>query len=1537
MASGDAEHQQNASESAPTPWSEALHEVILDQYPWSVAVPYALAHAPRADRLDRLRRLLQSYECALRLTGILLWADHLKHGTWLPRVALASVGLSAPCVDRWLELIQAIANAPTPATCLSPALRHHAGHLLHLRVKGKLVHPAMRLLKERMERHSADWSTEELESVLDRHLPLMQAAIAALSPLADIELVGKADHQKLLVLKGQHDDLHSRPNTDDRLDKTLKHHAVVALCGNRRLGLGPLAVLPLALKSGGRDGMALYDGAAYGSALYQGAHSYERRSDTAAKLQMLFEATRWDLSKSPGPYEALERRAAQHTQLALMAVQGSRYVPSTYLEREDVDGRLQGFLGDNTSVCLVLGQPGSGRASLLCRTAEMMREAPGSKDIPLLCLDAATGLTRRFIDVLSQGDAEDLDELLEAWAKHAPPGKRLILMTNVHPWAHKAPEPFKTLDVLALTIHTINERAGRTVIKLIVTADAAQFHLARGQWRRDHDTPCFDHAFAMAHFPGHGTERHPYMMLPGLTPDQAARIYAWAAHTITKPCPAPWNQLAPSVQEAMTRPLSIRLFHMAFSGVTRPAPEHCHDDALWDLWLTNQTQTHGNALVDHAQRLMEATTTHSRGRLNPTLLFETRHRWVESHKNQPDRTTADTSPSTLLERAGIIHPTPDAGWTLCWPSMDATLALWATGDDDGLERWTLLPKTALVSAMKVTSGARRWRRSAPDLMDLFPPQEDHSDETELARVLSDAAPCNDPSSKNSWLGQLTALMGQADNPGDMARWKRVLLWGVYPMLRASSQSAQTQRRLLESLAPIAGQLTARAPDNLEHLRDLTRIYQHLRALTELLEPDAARGWAERADVMSRRLAEQRSIHTGLSGHSYLQDLARAYRAMGPMIQKHLGHLDASDTRSWQRLTGAYQRLGIRQMTQQDRQGARDWLHKSRALAEHLSKVESPDKAGLQSIAEIYRRLTLLERDENPSDAMRWTRRRINAVKSLMALEPDNIEYPRALARCFNRMGEMEEPRSLPNARDWYQRAMDIREQLTDTQPGNDALMVELSNAYHRMGQIDRHLHPHHASQWFQKDLDLCARLVSLHPNNTTHARNLAIAYYRLGQALMEDDPQKARQCFERDVALSEQLLSDQNNIEQLGELVRSYQHLIDLDQQARPSHAHRWATAALTHARRMAVLQNDKPEAIATLSLLYQTLGTLDMATNPKEATRWLEALDALCQAHGDAAAPGSSALALRADCQGKLGHIHLNAKALKDAQQWLTQALATRRALLKTTPDLSTLRAAIDDCRTMAELATEDPKEERRWLGQALELLDNDQLAPANENRLRVALVCDRMAQIDARHDGRWESRALDARLELVNLDAHPGRFARRLTRMLYQEGTLQMGEDPTEAVRSWLHQLNDGLTMALASDRKNPLHQRNLALCTLLLGDFELAHDPDKGRTLHHKALARFERLASVHFDDARYTRDLAWSLQRNAKILKQQQPAKARAFNARQIDAWKRLLELDPEHREGSQALAEAYDLMAHLAGPLEPQWKAKALAIRERLGH
>jgi hypothetical protein len=1549
--------------AAGPPAVDDLRGLILRRFPFNVAVAYGAATSDETPVRARVGQMLLAYRGALQVSTCVLLAHHLRSSVRDEEVLRTMRRLAVPNLDAWFDALTALAAVEYPAGRrpeeggpFAPELTAAVRGFQRLRRGGQLVHAALRSLAVRVDQGSRGWDEQAWETWHLQHLPFLAAAMEAFAPLSGVELLRGVEGTKHVALRGADAGFTPEPFYNEELRRLFQASDIVArTAAGALLPLYPLAVVPEALNMSTTDEVLLLDGFSPSEVVYSGVFARQRRPETRSPLTSLFAGSQratgaWNVAAA----STIEQQCRRYTAAHLDALTGARYHAETYLERPSVDEMVKEFLEHSAaSACIVAGDAGSGRVSLLCRLAGWLASEQREDAVLLIAGTGYDGRTtrQRILGALELPEEAGLNGLVQRLHGEGATG-RLICLVEVPSSPVDPDATLRELDDIALELRRAGEEHG-VLVKIVCTVDQEALKLGLERWNRRHQTAYFAHGFCLHRFPGEGvSEGQPYLAIPPLLPQEAARVYAWVGHSIGRSCPTPWEQLPDTTRETLRSPLGIKLFHTAFGGVSRPGP--VDPASLWDAFidrLSDPVRGRSDTMAA-ALDVVDFCLDQGDGDIGPLLCHEVQLRWAQTQGGSPAEMASSLGPFERLSQAELLTVHPDGTWRFRWSELASHLARRALDrrsewlDEETWLDWLGLPCSSPLDAALVPVGARLWKQERFTAFGGLLPHAHLREQLLLARVVELVAPrVGDYGLEQAVEGfrkGLDAITAQAQDPAEFRVWRDLLTWGVRPLVRARGSNPVAEKVVLEVAATLNERLAILEPEEIVHLRDLVKTYQDLGRLEAASDPKTARTWLERGADISRRLADLEALQGATADEdgpkSYLRDITRSYKALGPMVRKHLDGLDPEHKESLRALTGTYARLGD-QVRGADKVKARSWYAKELVVAERLVDMEPDNTIYLTDLGNAYQKLAQLDARADRASAKEWVEKQLDVGTRLLELHPSHLPYMRNLAICYTRMGELEEPTLPQGARQWFERALDLRREVVNQAPEDPECLRELANSLHRMGRLDRRLNPGQARGWFEEDLSICQRLVSLEPENPQHLRSLSIAYYRLGELELDTRPEAARAYFERDVSIAERLVELRpGTARPLRDLLSSYRKVASLAE-GEPSRP--WLERALGVIDELIRLEPDNPDHRREMARTCRQLGELDMSSNVAAAQQWFARHVELTE-HALQFRAGDPKLLL--EVATSCAHLaRLCDYEPGVARQWAERGLGAVQIVMEVDPDEPRhLKPAADLYGALADMEVGNPAVAHTWLHSRLGALESlAELEPAvPRHAWDIAHVCDRLAEIDRRRDpdsaARWLNTGLKARTRLVPLDTEPDVFVQTHAALVSRFALTGVHAEDGEA---WLDAVLDGLQTLVAADPKNAAYQRDLAACQLLKGDVIRPADPDAARKLYDKGLARLQHLAASDHGNGQLLVDLAHVYRRLELFDMDRRPSSARQWAESQVRTWEKLVEAEPENTLFLGGLAQAYEGMGHQVKRQNPAkavpWFTKGMTIRTRL--
>jgi hypothetical protein len=323
-------------------------------------------------------------------------------------------------------------------------------------------------------------------------------------------------------------------------------------------------------------------------------------------------------------------------------------------------------------------------------------------------------------------------------------------------------------------------------------------------------------------------------------------------------------------------------------------------------------------------------------------------------------------------------------------------------------------------------------------------------------------------------GLCASTMGDAQQ-SKAARLQQLLLWEVAPTLRLQLGGAPALRAVLEPLVTLSRHLASLEPENTQHLRGLSALYDNLGRLDGRAEPEKARVWYVMALGITQPLSS-----LDPENKEYLRDLSVLYERLGSL-----------DSRA-------------------DPQEAREWYLMALEIAQRLLSLEPENKEYLRDLSISYNNLGGLDGRTDPQKARELCLKSLEIAQRLSSLEPENTQYQCDLSILYGRLGRLDSRADPQKAREWCLMALEISQRLLSLEPENTDYLRCLLVSYGTLGDLDERTDLQNAREWYLKSLEIAQRLAALEPENVQYLRDLSISYDNLGRLDERADPQKAR-------------------------------------------------------------------------------------------------------------------------------------------------------------------------------------------------------------------------------------------------------------------------------------------------------------------------------------------------------------------------------------------------------------------------------------------
>jgi tetratricopeptide (TPR) repeat protein len=624
-------------------------------------------------------------------------------------------------------------------------------------------------------------------------------------------------------------------------------------------------------------------------------------------------------------------------------------------------------------------------------------------------------------------------------------------------------------------------------------------------------------------------------------------------------------------------------------------------------------------------------------------------------------------------------------------------------------------------------------------------------------------------------------------------------------------------------------------------------------------------------------------------------LARSFRSMGDLVRQRLERLDERSAHAREGLVVGYLSRAASLLAEQPDE-ARRLYEDAQVLAERALEAAPGEPSQLEALSTIYHVLMRLDGREGVEAAARWGRRLVEVYEQLAFLYDGERGALQHLAAAHNQLGDLLEGDEPYEAWGCYARAKELREALVAATPDDFGVLQALANSLHRLGRLDARLDPLRAKGWFQQEVAACARLVGLRPGDDDLLRNLSVAYYRLAELLQDEDPREARALFEKDAALSRELVKRApSDVQRLKDLLSSYQKLYELRVSDSDDNLAELAELEMEAVQQLGAAAPQDPALRRHALRLLKHMDEREPSLAPARQARWMrqqvELVEGLLEREpGDAELRERFARACR-----RLGELHLVSKP-EAARTWLVRGLEALERLPAGEPG-NHLEQAAYFYKALARLEEEEhPSSASVWLQQFVDAVEQ-LLDRHGENPALVwdlAETCDKLGKMRAdrtpREAAQWFTRAMNARNRLLAFHSAPGAMFQAYETRRNPLGHTSKG---WAQLQGWLQGAQETLERLLVLDRQNPSHQRDLAVCHLLLGDIEAKRGIEpEARRLYELGVSRLNRQVSLFPKNPRLLTDAGHAYARLEDLERGKDPERAKHWALLQAETQKRL---------------------------------------------
>lgn len=1484
------------------PPTRDLQRLVLERFPFPIAFGYRQMVGTESAS-HAIECAFYTYTALLRLPALIFLSQFLRGDVQNPQAAKAAQRLRMPTLESWFTALvtlakqlfpvlpgKAVAFAPlAQGGPFAPGLAGAARTLAGLAVGETKVHERLRELRN-SRAHGAPWDEGECRSRLPEIQTLLEAGLEHFHSLADVELLRKSP-QGFIRLVGAESVFVEENVSEVRLEDLLGESDTALR--NAEGDLLPLYPLFLGgdepLAQGFTEPLLSFDGHDQRSAVYLGVRSRNDRQDVLPRYLDLLRAK--DIDPRFTKAELAPWNVTQWAREASLGtvdnLRGVKYFPAFYTERKASSGTagvvaMPGSAADGTDGCaeecwgvddavarwldrggeaalVVAAEAGSGKTSLLCRTAEKLLEpdrsaegGPASEcDCVLLVLGASVRgretLFARvrealgFSDNLAKGGIARFDELLDAWLavgkkedlEHA--SRRLVLLVDAVNEADDPKALFEELAELAAMAARANRRAaeeserrGRAFVRLVVSVRAERIEILLDRWQERHDTAFLQHPENFAHFPDHRGRPVPYLSLRAFSIDEAGETYTRAQDALSLMCcPVPWSHLPPATRELLRRPLLLRLFHEAFAGNVSP-PSVGASDAVWNAWLgrTFSPEQGGARLETCALDLADACIDGGHNAVPVELAAQWRARWQADQGNDPVRIAAALDPMERLAEAGLLREAESGrlDWVsdslaeqVCFRALrrrDPGLA------EESLTAWLRLPRTERLDGALVFAGEAVW--AEPRALGLRPllAASDGRGRMLLGRLFLAIAP-RGPDAEVApgvevFSEGLAALATWSIAEGGAQRWavlRDALLRELLPGLEGRWGAASALRVAMVCCLQITEDLAVREPGNVRHLQDVWACYSTIGDLDEPRDPAKARESFNKAFAIAERLAELEPDNT-----ARLRVLSISCLNMG-----RLGDVSESAT-------------------------TREWYDKAIQITERLVALDPDNATVLRDLSTLY---------------------------AEMGLSHDLGESARAL-------GFSHDLSESARAYEWYNKSRLLRERLAVGQPDDAALQRDLWESYMRLGSLDVENDPAMARRWCQQAVGVAEKLTARNPDDTEHLRKLAASYRQLGEVGEKHDPENARKSYQQAIGITEKLaVQEPDWISFQRCLILSYCRMGGLEKQGDPAVAREWYEKAIALTEKLLAQDPANIEWLRYMWQLYTAMADVVQLDPPTKVREWTDKAVEVAERLVTSSPDNTWDLLFLVHTHDRRAILYEQSDPL-EADESLERSLALRETLAARQPD---------NTKNLYALSVHS-------------LLKGAMDAGVNSAKARARL-----------------ERGAEIAETLVSSQPDNARFLHLLSLGYRRLGDLDLPRDPAMA-RLRYEKVIATIEKLAVLEPNNPLALRDLAESYAQLGRIDEPRSPARARESYGKTLVIRERLTTLEPGNLQAWKDLTSLLSMLAELaLRCEDHSEERRLTSRYAEVARRLVGLYPENGGCRYDLACALARSGDAAGALE----------------
>jgi tetratricopeptide (TPR) repeat protein len=1465
--------------------------IELSELPFPVAYPLHWTRDGGLSAADRRANAIFACYQAMRLAALLMLADYLDTEEIAPALAARIRGLRLPhwgewslladelarfwaaperqqrcrfqsIVEGWISVsrVRVASRGKTPPIepLWEPLISSFPGHG---RAQALSANEALWALRNRRAHGEGTTTPEtavELAVELDRLLPLAEATITRLYGASGLvllrQLEGTTAPLQVIRLAGPHPDLVFVPESaDPEWEDALRPAQVAALSDDEAIPVYPL-LIPTEEEPGPTglvEPVMMIDGVSSTRVNLLGVK--RARTITGPHLDAVLAKLR-----SKQVELTLERQEVKPWKVATWAqmtarqtideLKGRKYFPSFYLERADIDGRVEQYAAQPGRALLLLGEAGSGKSSLIARLADRLTggenstadavttvssEGEAGQDIVVYLTgradyggSALVSADRLLAEALARklGIAEKqfagLTELvrhLEAAGKDdTQQGRLLWLLLDGVNEADRFADLVRSLDVFLPAL------AEMPRTRLILSMRSGAFHAlaSRDALLGAHGPPVFSHSNRLLGFPDAQGREHPWLEVrPFRGNDEGPEAYRLRRESLPmQATQMRYELLATPLRRLLLTPLYLHLYHDTWAGKD-VAPIDLDEGQLLDAYLDRLSGAEGWSVAGAGgwiARLGDSMLRSRRAFLPVVEAEEWANEWLAAIGFSSLLAATKLDPVEELVAASVLLRPAEtgegpgrelAGYQFTQQKLAERVLLRAL--DRRISARQLSVRDKLPSRDELAAWAQRAIEPSPfpeligALCDWVARLTRAGDGEALTALLEVA----DKGARQRLIGQVVLALASASEKSANAVMKR--------LASTASERADGRERFLMSAGEAAFRLDAIGP-----IWARRCIWQPLVNFSEgLAASDPGNSTLQYVLAISYYQMGDLVLAAGYSA------AARQWFSKAVPVAERLIAVEVGNTDFQQFLAKCYGRIGEVAVIQGDGVTAREWSAKALAIVERLAAAH-PGSPVLESYLSVsYSQMGAASAASDGAAARQWFAKAASVAERLISVDPDNTEHRRKLLAAYAQMGDAAEDRTA--ARQWFTKVLDAAEQLVAKDPANVEFLIQLGGSYARLGDLaaqtgDRAT----ANEWVSRAVISAERLGAHDPGNAEIQRELLLSYHRMGKLVMETgDPHAAGEWLSKALTIAEQLVtSDRNNAKFRGDLSSACTNMGDLAMVIGDhARARLCFDKALASAKRLAHSDPTNLGFQVDLSWKYVRMGDLASLRGAGRARQWfgkaLAVIEPLANLH-----PGNLEIQRYLSlAYSRMGALEQRAGQSQLAAEWLNKALAARQRLVSSDPGNLHLQWEVAGSYSLlgaVARASGDETGARDWLVMALGIAEKLTVLDPDNMVFRYGLGASYngmgMMALAAQDDAaarRWFAKALAVAEQLAG--SYPSRteFQQSLYGAYFWMGELaRRAKDRVKAAEFFKKSIAVAEQLA-AREPENLVHRDNLA----------------------------------------------------------------------------------------------------------------------------